>query len=241
MIRDIFRVFISSAFVQVLGAVRSFLLPVFLVPEQLGIWNLLNTIVGYGANSHIGLLHGMNKSIPRITADGDLVFRQSLKDSVFWINILLALLFSIAIAFFIFLKLSYSWQKAALVGAVIVIQSVYIYYLCLMRADSKFKAFSAISTFFSVILTAMVVGLVILVDDKVVGGLIGLLIAQLAVVVVLVKMTNYKFNFTVNWADIRHALSLGFPVLMIGLVDMVLLTLDRWLIVWRFTGKDLGI
>lgn len=241
MVGDIVRVFFSSTFAQALGAVRSFVLPVLLVPEQLGVWNLLNVIVGYGANSHVGLLHGMNKALPRITAKGNLIARNSLKDSVFWVNIALALSFSALVGCYIFLSLEYSLLRVAMVCVAIVSQSIYIYYLCLLRADCNFKSFSAASTLYSVVLTVIVVAFVFLSEDKVAGALVGLASTQLIVAGLMLRIGGYKFIFSVNWGVIRDALKLGFPIMVIGFIDMILLTMDRWIVLWKFSETELGI
>ena len=49
---------------QGFGLLRSIITSVLFTPAQLGIWNLRNVVLSYGANAHLGLLHGMNRAIP---------------------------------------------------------------------------------------------------------------------------------------------------------------------------------
>lgn len=241
MLVDISRVFLSSAFVQAVGAVRSFALPALMIPEQLGFWNLFNVIVGYGANSHAGLLHGMNKLIPRLTTDSELMERDRIKDSVLWVTAVLAVLFSIVAGSYANLHLHYSLVASIILGAVITGQSVYIYYLCLLRSDCNFLLFSSASAIYSMLLTALVLISVFLFDDKVMGAIYGLLTTQLAICFLLVKSARYRFRLAIKWQAIVNSFRTGLPIILIGILDMMLLTFDRWIIAWKFSEHDLGI
>ena len=79
--------FLSATIVgQIVGFFRSILLPILLSPAQLGVWNLMNVVVGYGGNVQMGVLHGMNKLIPALRGKGDLAQVEKVKDSAFWVT-----------------------------------------------------------------------------------------------------------------------------------------------------------
>lgn len=241
MLVDISRVFFSSAFVQAIGAVRSFILPALMIPEQLGVWNLFNVIVGYGANSHAGLLHGMNKILPQLISDAELDKRERIKDSVLWVTMIFAFLFSIFASTYSHIYLGYSFSNSVILGAVITGQSVYIYYLCLLRSDCNFKLFSWSSAVYSTLLTSLVLLFVFLFDDKVAGAIFGLMISQFLVCFFLFGLARYSFKLRIERSDIYDSFRTGLPIIFIGILDMMLLTFDRWVISWRFSDHELGI
>lgn len=241
MLFDISRVFLSSAFVQAVGTVRSFILPALMIPEQLGVWNLFNVIVGYGANSHAGLLHGMNKILPQLTLDTDADQRDRIKDSVLWMTVILAALFSIFAGLYSYIGLNYSLTFSIILGVVITGQSVYIFYLCLLRSDCNFGLFSWASAAYSGLLTSLVLLFVYLFDNKVQGAIFGLMAAQLIICFLLMKFAQYGFKFKIELSSICNSFKTGLPVILIGVLDMVLLTFDRWVISWRFSEHELGI
>lgn len=241
MLGDIFRVFISSWFAQIFGLVRSFLLPIIMLPDQLGIWNFVNVLIGYGANSHIGLLHGFNKSFPKLSLVNNFAVRNTLRDSVFWTNIILALFFSIVIAFYIIIFTDLDKLIAYLLAISVIVQSIYIYYICLMRAESNFKLYSFIASAYSIIQTFAILSLTFLIDNKIFGALIGLIISQLLIVLILFKKTKYHFKFAIKINTVIPTIKLGAPIMVIGFLDMILLTLDRWLVIFWGDSNDLGM
>ena len=70
--------------------VKVMAIPLFLKPANLGIWNMMNVVMTYTSNSHLGSLNGMNKAIPVLRAQGREVDADSVKDSIFWFNAALA-------------------------------------------------------------------------------------------------------------------------------------------------------
>lgn len=87
IIQDSARYLFATLAGQGFGLIRSVMIPVLLNPSQLGIWNLMNVVVGYGGNAHMGILHGMNKLIPMLRGQGALAEVEQIKDSAFWISI----------------------------------------------------------------------------------------------------------------------------------------------------------
>jgi hypothetical protein len=91
IIKDSSKFLSATVIAQVVSLVRGFILPVLFEPVQLGVWNLMNVILGYGANSHLGLLHGMNKTIPCLRGQNRTQEIEDVKSSIFWLNLLLGL------------------------------------------------------------------------------------------------------------------------------------------------------
>ena len=85
--KDSTQYLVSTVLAQGVGLFRSLVLPVLLGPAQLGIWNLMNVVIGYGANVHLGILHGLNKKVPMLRGLGNAREFDELKDSVYWASL----------------------------------------------------------------------------------------------------------------------------------------------------------
>ncbi len=59
--KDTLQYSLATIFSTGMALIRAVALPFLFAPIQMGIWNLMNVIVSYGSNAHLGILHGMNK------------------------------------------------------------------------------------------------------------------------------------------------------------------------------------
>ena len=95
--RQVGQLFSASIVGQGMGLVRSMVLTVFFSPAQLGVWNFLHVIFGYGANAHLGILSGMNKLVPRYLAQGEDERAERTEESVFWCNLVLGAILAVTV------------------------------------------------------------------------------------------------------------------------------------------------
>lgn len=230
----------STVAAQGFGIIRSMLLPVLLVPTQLGLWNLMNVIVGYGANAHLGLLHGFNKQVPALRAQGNERELNELKDSVFWVNLLLGIIVSFVLFLASFLNDPIYASALRIVALIVILQMIYVFYFSLLRADNRFDIVSNGIAGLSVFSSVFVLLLAYLFADSLSGALCGLLLAYPFVIVYWYYRGGYKFAIRLKLAQIRSAFKIGLPLIILGLVDMVLLSIDRWIIAWQLPPADLG-
>ncbi len=228
----------SNIVSQLLSLVRSFTIPLFLGPVDFGRWNLLSVLLGYAANSHLGLLHGMGKMIPRLVANGDLDARKEVKESVLFGVIFFACCFSLVLSVCMLDTEYSSW--IVIVSTMIVLQSIYIYYLCLFRADGAFNLLSGTTLFYSVALSLFVIGGGYIYRNSLDGAAFGMIVAQLLVVVFLVLYSGEKFRIRIEFEAIKNALVIGFPQMLIGTIDMIVYTADRWIVASNFSSIELG-
>lgn len=230
----------STIVAQGAGLLRAILLPVLLVPAQLGVWNLMNVVIGYGANAHLGILHGMNKKVPSLRVLGPPTELEELKDSVFWFNLALGLA-----AGFVLLVVSFLVQPAfahalRIVALVVVLQMVFVFYFSLLRADNRFGLVSKGVAGLSIFSTVTVLLIAYYSPDRLLGALYGLAAGYPAVLLYWYYRGNYAFSTRMKWPRVKDAFALGFPLIVLGGMDMILLSLDRWIIAWKFPETTLG-
>lgn len=225
---------------QGVGLVRGLVVPLLLTPAQLGVWSMMGVVLNYGGNAHLGILHGMNKAIPLLRGQGKLEDVEATKDSVFWLNLLLGTLAGgiVGAASFIAPASYASGLRIVTVG--VFLQMIFFYLFSLLRADNRFGLVSQGVGVFSILSTVLIVFLAFRLADPLLGALIGLVGAYALVVVYWFGKGQYRFTFRLSRGSIREALRMGVPLVILGALDTVFLSIDRWVIAVNLGETTLG-
>jgi len=240
VLRDGVQYSAATIFGQGVGLIRSVLIPVLLNPAQLGTWNLMNVVIGYAGNAHLGTLHGMNKLIPMLRGQGELADVEKIKDSIFWFNALLT-----SIAFVCVWCASYyispEYRTALRITAVTVfLLGFFYYYYSILRSDNRFKLISAGVGGLSVLSTVFILGFAYFFPDRLVGALVGLAVAYGLVVLLWFLAGRYHYAFQVNGVVVRRCFIVGAPVMILGVFETVFISIDRWMIASFLSAEMLG-
>ena len=240
IIQDSVRYLFATIAGQGFGLIRGVMIPVLFSPAQLGIWNLMNVILGYAGNAHLGILHGMNKLVPMLRGQSQAVQVATVRDSVFWVNLSLATLAASGVTVASFIAPS-TYAPSLRITAVIVWLLLIFYYLfSLLRADNRFGLVSAGVTGLSALTTVLVLVCGFLSADHLQGAFIGLAGAYGMVVAFWLWKSRYRYTFQVDLSAVRRTLTLGVPLIVLGVLETVFLSVDRWVIVARLSETQLG-
>lgn len=240
IIRDSLHYLSATVIGQGVGLIRSIVIPVIFSPAQLGIWNLMNVILNYGANAHLGILHGMNKAIPFQRGQGNLEEVELTKDSVFWLNLLLAALATgILLLTSLFVSENYALSLRIIAIAVFLLL-IFTYLFSLLRADNRFGLISRGVFGLSIISTSLIVLFSLGFTDHLLGALVGLVAAYLIIVMYWYVQGRYQFSYRMSSKSISSVFVLGTPLIISGFLDSVLLSVDRWVLVAKFGETMLG-
>ena len=227
---------VSAAF----GLIRSLIIPFLFVPVQMGIWNIMNAVTIYSANAHLGIIHGMNKLIPMLRGQEKFTEIDKLKNSIFWVNFFLsglACIIILIISFFISGRyLVYLW----ITGFIVFFQLIFTFQLSLLRANSSFPLLSKGIIILSVFSTFFIFTLGLLFYDHLFGAMLGLLLANICVTSYWFIKSKYQFPFQINYSSIRQSFVMGFPLIILGLLDVAFRSIDRWLVVANMGITMLG-
>ena len=240
ILKDSARYLTSTFLGQGFVLVRGMLMPVLFGPAQLGVWNLMNVIIGYGANAHLGILHGFNKKVPALRALGRTSEFNDLKDSVFWINLLLGLIVGAVLILASFLVKPIYASALRIIALVVVLQIIYVFYFSLLRADNRFDLVSKGIAGLSFCSSILILLLAYYSTNRLLGALYGLMAAYPFVLIYWYYKGGYRFTSCLKWTQIKDAFRMGLPLIILGLIDMVLLSLDRWIIAWQLPDTALG-
>ncbi len=220
--------------------IRSLVIAVLFSPAQLGIWNLMGVIRGYGANAHLGLLDGMNKAIPFLHGQGKVEEIEAIKDNVFWLNMLLGAFAGVAVCVASLMVTARFALSLQLTAMSVFLQMIFYYFYSLLRAYHRFELVSKGVALFSLLSTAFIVALAFALPDRLAGALIGLAIAFFFANAYWFVKGKYRFPFRLSLGSIRKALALGMPLIVIGVLNIVFLSVDRWVITANLSVTILG-
>ena len=233
--------YVSSSLIgQGIGFLRAILMPVLFTPSQLGIWNFMNLILSYTPHAQLGLMHGLNKGIPLMRGEGNEEEEANIKNSVYWANIFLSILAFFGIYIFsFFVADSYKFPLRILSGLVSV-QMFYYYFFSLLRSNSNFIIVSNGIFLTSISSTILVVVFAYAFTNPILGGLIGLGLSSLIVLLYWRRKCSYTFPFEINWVTIKKCFIMGIPILAIGILDSLTLSIDRMFIAVNMNETQLG-
>lgn len=224
-------IYLSATIVtQGISLFRAILLPIILSPTQLGLWNLMNVVISYGANAHLGLLHGMNKAIPVFRGQKNYDDIEIIKNSVFWVNLFIGVIAAIIILFLIITDTISYHIEMSVVAVIILIQLKFFYFFSLLRADSQFEKLSQGLVYHSIFLTVFVILFATVFDNKVFGALIGIALSYLVILFFWGMVGSYLFPLKINMKSLHNVFNLGFPLILIGILDSIFISIDRWMI-----------
>ena len=219
---------------------RTVLLPVLFSPAQLGIWNIMFVILNYSGNAHLGILHGMNKEIPLLRGSGKDEEVKDMKDSIFWLIILIGLILLIGLFFTSFFVSDSYVIPLRIVSVTAFLQLLFFYFFSVLRADSQFILISKGVLFFS-ILSSLLVGLLAFYSpNHLIGALLGIGIAYLFIVAYWVTKVQFRVPFRFKKKAIQRSFFIGIPLIIIGLLDSLIISIDRWVILWNLDQTKLG-
>lgn len=228
--------FSATIIAQGIGIFKSVLLPILFVPAQMGIWNLMGVIIGYGANAQLGILDGMNKLIPLLRGQEKLQEIENVKNSVFWFNFFLGALAAVGLVISAFFVPADYFFYLCLVAVIVFLQLIFFYQFSLLRANSLFGILSRGIVIFSICSVLFILSLAFLFRERVLGALFGLAVANIVVIGYWFLRMEYRFPLQINFSFVRKSFAIGIPLIIVGMLNVAFISIDRWMI-----AANLGI
>ena len=236
LFREFLRFGSSSIAVQVSRVASGLMVAALLGPATWGTWYLLNLIIAYGALTQLGALNGMNREVPsalgRDDPDEALALRRTALGLVLVSTSAVSLLLLLA-----------AWLVPGVVGL-----SELVLMLVLLGAHQLFGYATTslkATTHFTVVArlhVAMALTYPLLtISAAWAFGLVGFIVAQVMTYALLCALAArsphviYRPRF--SWPRSRALIAIGFPIMLVGLVNTFFSTVDRW-VVAAFLGTE---
>lgn len=247
LLRDLLSVGLARAAATGIVALRNAALAAWLGPGDFGVWSSFQLVIRYADNSHFGFRHALNRDYPIAQGRGDDAEARDIERVTFaWISALgLATGLGILVAGLGFFGNNQTFSGGlAVVSFVVVIRQLGSYFLTQLRVRKDFARVSVILVVLELLIVACIAAF--LPTLGILGGLAALGIPYVAVVAYLWRRHPPSLGDVVptllrETRRAKYLFAVGFPILVFGYLSLILLTLDRWVVLWLLETTDFGI
>ncbi|MFX0126065.1 MAG: oligosaccharide flippase family protein [Candidatus Hodarchaeota archaeon] len=221
---------------------RGFIVARLLDPTLYGYFSGLGLIFLYNAQAHLGILHGMNRSLSIAKGAKDSRRFEETKNNGISAITILSLIISIAIIVYSIIK-AHCYPRYIIWGmriyAVVALMHHFEYiYHSLLRVDHRFKEINISRLIFTASNLILVVVLIYFFGFY--GVLISLLTAIIFQNAYLFIKGNLTFKFTINTGILKDLLRIGAPISFAYLINVILNSIDRIMIIRFLDASQLG-
>lgn len=224
---------------QLFGVVKSIVTPIIFAPSQLGVWNLSNVILSYGANSHLGVLHGMNRLYPIATARGQTEQATKIQSNAFVLNMLFSALVSLGLLVsYAFVPENMRWTLCIL-AFVNLAQGIFSYYTCILRSTKAFGAVGLALVVFSIVST-LTLCITWYLPNRLHFALAGLGLAYILAAAFQMKKAPKFVSWRVDRPTVASLFRVGLPMAGTVMIDTLFLSVDRWVLLSKVSTAELG-
>jgi len=244
MFRDWLLVGSATTVCHLLGAVTSLLLRLLLSPAQVGIWQALKLLLGYGNYANLGISKGAAREFNVALGAGDTAAARQGLHLAFTVNTLSSLLYAavlLGVGLWIAAGSGGVWAGPwavglAAVGVLAVLGRYVTFHVTILRTKQAFTTTSQLAIL-EAVLTLAVCG-----PAAWCWGLPGLYGGTLAVMLGSLLFVQYHagaaLRFAWHTAEIRRLIGIGAPILLAGATASLLRSLDKLMILAYLSDRE---
>lgn len=205
-----------------------------------GVWAIIQLLVNYNNFSHFGLLSGLAKLEPMNLSGGKVEYLDGIRSNAFWpvfvVDIILILLAYI-LGFFVFLPEEFEGLVVALIF-LIVMQQLFLYAQVRLQNIVDFKLLSFAKLTYSVIFMGLVLACP---GSLTLQYLVYSWAGAFAVVSAFIYLkAGLLPNLSVNLDYLNKLWSVGFPIFLMGIVKLFLISMDKLFLIAVYAPSDVG-
>jgi O-antigen/teichoic acid export membrane protein len=209
-------------------------------PGRWGLWYLMSTIIAYTPLLELGIPSGMQRVVPIMRGRGavkelDLITRTSSG-----LVLLTATLMALAILVAAVTVSGAELQKALFyLAALVFCTKLYDFSATYLRATRRFSLLSTVMLVQSVVLLA--VGLPLLHSRGLWGFVEASVIAMAGSVAIVLTRVYRELTPHISLSHVPELIAAGIPLMMIGVSQTAMMTLDRWVVTGMLGTKAVGL
>ena len=229
----------SSIVVQVSRVASDLIVAALLGPAIWGAWYLLNLIIAYSALTQLGAMNAMNREVPSALGRADpeeaVRIRRTALGVVLVSTSFLSLMLLLSVAL---VPSSVAVNELILVLALLAAHQLFGYASTTLRATMRFSTLAHLQ------LTLALVYPILTIGSAWAYGLPGFIVGQLltyaAVCVLAARSSEVVYRPTFEWSKAKTLVAIGFPIMLVGLVNTLFTTVDRWVVAAYMGTEPLG-
>lgn len=229
----------SSSILQASRLASALVVAAILGPGDWGNWYLLNLVIAYGALAQLGALNGMNREVPAARGAGRDSEAVQLRTTTLGI-LLIATGVAVAgllIASFVFPAFHLSGEFL-LTLLLLMATQLYSYATTSLRSTTNFRDLSRLQGVEAAVYPITAIGGSLLFGLP--GFIVGQIITALLCSYVANRARTVVWRPSLSFAVGKHLISVGFPIMLVGLTYTMLTTVDRWVVTGFLGSEALG-
>ena len=223
---------------QIIGFFTAMAMRGFLGPYLMGIWSLLKVAVDYASLMNLGVDAAVAYKIPFYKGKNDKQAESDVRDSAFGFLFLVSIVSSVVVLIASFI-LRHRYPQEVIIGLIfvsiyIILQKLYSYYIEVLRANSNFSVISVSVVFDAIVNLALI--LLLVRNFKLYGLYVAAMLMTVLNTFFVHSLAKYRIQFTFHIKRIASLIRFGFPLLILGFLGTILMSIDTIII-----AKMLGI
>ncbi len=208
-------------------------------PVVWGHWYLLNLVLRYGAMVHLGAVNGMNREVPAARGRQEPEEAEALRRASLGF-VLLSYVVATSLLWLLTTLTGHSLSIPGLLPTLVLLgaQQLYGFAVTSLKAQAAFPKVSRLQ-----LASALVYPPIVLLASWR-WGLNGFILGQVAAYTILWGMAAWVdpriYRWRLDWARSRHLIVVGLPIMLVGVLDALFATVDRWVINAFLSPEALG-
>ena len=230
----------SRFYGQALGLITAFLRPKLLTPELFGLWTLLKIIPTYSSYGHLGSRTSVRFLIPLYKGKQEHDRANAIRDTGLSTSLLFNFLVaSVLIAICFKPGLQVEVRAGFITMAVVVLlQCFYDYYAALLKANEQFSLMASLNYLKTT--TTLVLTIPLLYFLGVYGLYLTLVLTYVVAIAGLGINYSLQARLRFHYHEFKGLIAKGFPIMLIGLCVLFIITADRLIVSYFLGNKELG-
>ncbi|MDP3920148.1 MAG: oligosaccharide flippase family protein [Candidatus Omnitrophota bacterium] len=228
---------------QFFDIINGILIRRFLGPENMGIWAFLQVILNYAKHSALGVTAATSRDVPYYRRKGENDKAERVKNMVFSFTVVTATLAGLGVIVYALMNRDkYDtpfFFGLVVIGILIVLQRLFNLHIVLLRALKEFAFASTANVCSSVLTVLFTVSLVW--RFGLYGLFAGLILNYILMIAGISIKSGIRFRFIFRFGELSPIFSLGFAMLVYGVLTTILMSVDRIMITKYMGFEALGI
>ncbi|HRY85803.1 MAG TPA: oligosaccharide flippase family protein [Candidatus Omnitrophota bacterium] len=234
---------VANYIAQGIGVINSIILRQFMGPQAMGVWSVLQVILGYCGYASMGTTRAMARDYPLLRGRGDFEKAEKMKNLTLTFSMVMSIIPALLLAGYAIFK-SGSLERSFLIGILFLvfflfIQRFYDFVLTLLRTEKKFNLLSGIVVINAVV--GLIVTLTFVKFWNIYGLLAGTFVTTMLLIFVIFRYDAYDFKFFWHLPSIWSELKLGVPLVGSAFLLTILSGIDKLIIAKKLGFYDAGL
>ncbi len=237
ILKDTTHYSIANYIAQGLGIVNSIAMRRFMGPTAMGVWSIIQVMLGYCGYASFGTTKAMARDYPFLRGKGENEKAEKLKDMVCTFAMSMSVIPAAILVGYLCLKGKHL-EQPLYIGIVFLVFFLFVQrfndlLLNLLRSDKHFWTLSQLIVVNAI--GTLAITFIFVAPWGIYGLMAGTAVVTLASIGFIYKKQPYHFKFYWNNRELWNELKLGVPLVAATFLGEILKSLDKWIL-----AKELG-